>query len=238
MKGFVIILFFLAPFFLQAQAPEAGQLMQLHNVTTTERNSITGPIEGSLIYDNSSEQLYIYTAAYGWSQVYSEVDRYVGTFIISGAGTQSITDLPFKPSQITFTAHANIEAYNVDDDNGLAPNTPSLQNAFGTMNGFARADNGLLAQQVIYSGGSGSSINDISRYASDTHCIGLRYSDTNGNDLGKILASISSFDLTGFTINTTYVNGIINSPSNNPASNVVPTEILNESVVVRYTAYR
>ena len=238
MKNIYILLLLATPFFLKAQVPVAGQLMQLHDANTTERLSITAAVEGSLIYDTDKETLYVYSSSYGWTQIQTEVNTYTGSFIISTAGPQSITGLPFQPSQITFSAHTNIEVYNVDDSNGLAPNAFNLENAFGSMDGFARDDTGSTVQQVIYSGGSGRSINDISRYASDAYCIGLRYSSQNGDDLGKILGSISSFDTNGFTINATYVNGVINSPSSNPVANTVPNAILNESVVVLYTAYR
>lgn len=54
---------------------------------------------------------------------------------------------------------------------------------------------------MIYVGGSGNSINDISRFSSSSHCIGIRYSNQNGNSLGITSASIVSFDNDGFTIN-------------------------------------
>jgi hypothetical protein len=238
MKNILFVLYLVIPFFLAAQAPTANQLMQLQQVTTTERMGIVSPIEGSIIYDSNTESLYVFTANYGWTQIQNEVNTYTGSFIISAAGRQSITGLPFQPSQITFTAHTNIEGYNIDDDNGLAANTATLQNAHGAMDGFARDDKGSTNQQVIYSGASGTSVNDISRYASSDHCIGLRYSSQNGDDLGKILGSLSSFDTNGFTIDATFVNGVINSPSSNPNSNVDPREVLNESVVVLFTAYR
>ena len=238
MKNILFLVFLATPFFLIAQVPKAAQLMQLHEVTTAERISILDPIEGSIIYDSDQEALFVYTSSNGWSLLRNDVNSYTGSFIISAAGSQTILGLPFQPSQITFAAHTNIEVPVLDDDNGLAPNALNLQNAFGSMDGFARDDNGTTVQQVIYSGGSGTSINDISRYASDTHCIGLRYSSQNGDDLGKILASLTSFDANGFTLTATYVDGVINAPSSNPAANVDPMEIQNESVVVLFTAYR
>jgi len=236
MKYIIILILFALPHFLMAQVPTAGQLMQLHEVTTAERTSIVSPIEGSIIYDSDQEALFFYTSSNGWSLMRNEVNTFAGCFIISAAGIQTISGLPFKPSQITFTAHTNIKNYSVDGDNGLVPNTLNLQNAFGSMNGYARDDNGSTDQQVIYSGGSGTAINYISRYASDSYCIGLRYASQNGDDLGKILASLDSFDTNGFTLINTYVDGVINSPISNPI--VDPQEIQNESVVVMFTAYR
>lgn len=123
---------------------------------------------------------------------------YVGHFIITATGNQSITGLPFTPSQINFQADANINALDLDVDNCVGNNNNTFVNSFGSMTGYVR---GTGTQQVIYIGGSGSSINDISRYASSTHCIGIRYSNNNGDKLGLTSASFVSYDADGFTIN-------------------------------------
>lgn len=138
--------------------------------------------------------------------VYQGPTVYVGFFIITTTGNQTITGLPFQPSQITFVAHANIESFGIDEDNGIASNSGNnrneIGNAFGSMNGFARNNNGTITQGVIYVGGSGASINDISRYSSNTNCIGIRYSNNNGDAFGRTLASLVSFNTTNsFTIN-------------------------------------
>ncbi|SDX51707.1 hypothetical protein SAMN05444411_106121 [Lutibacter oricola] len=147
----------------------------------------------------------------------SNTTVYVGQFIISATGNKIITGLPFKPSSITFVAHANVETLDMDTDNAAGDNNKGLANSFGTMNGFARDDDGTITQQVIYIGGSGNSINDISRYASSSRCIGLRYSDQNGNALGRTLGSLTSFNTNGFTINVTNKS---------------------DNIVVLYTAYK
>ena len=135
---------------------------------------------------------------------------YVGAFRITSAGTQDISGLPFAPSSITFTAHANVEDYNINSDNGTRNNERGLPNSYGSMNGFARNDGGSIANQVIYVGGHGNSINDISRYASDSHCIGIRYGNQNGDSLGLTTASISSFNSDGFTVDTdNYADGLL-----------------------------
>ena len=142
---------------------------------------------------------------------------YVGVFQITGTGNKVITGLPFKPSQITFVANANVEDFNLDSDNGIKDNDTTIANSFGTMNGFARNNNGTNVQQVIYVGGSGNSINDISRFASNSNCIGLRYSNQNGLSLGNTIGEIGTFDTSGFTINVTSFA---------------------ENVLVMYTAYK
>jgi hypothetical protein len=144
---------------------------------------------------------------------------YTGFFIINASGSQSITVLPFQPSQITFVAHANVESLNIDAGGALNSNT--IDNSFGSMNGFARDNGGVITQQVIYVGGSGRSINNISRFSSDANCIGLRYGNQNGDNLGKITAPLTSFNSDGFTINVTRTS---NATS--------------ENLVVVYTAYK
>ncbi|WP_147300523.1 autotransporter outer membrane beta-barrel domain-containing protein [Tenacibaculum gallaicum] len=155
------------------------------------------------------------------SGVYLGPTVYTGAFIINSSGSITVNTLPFQPSQITFVAHANVESFNLDTDNGVGNNNSSIANSFGTMNGFARDNGGTITQQVIYVGGSGNSINDISRFASSSNCIGLRYSNQNGDDLGKITASLASFNTNGFTINV--------SRTNNAST---------ENLVVLYTAYK
>lgn len=177
--------------------------------------------------------------------VYLGPTVYTGSFIINAPGgitattfNQAIPGLPFQPSQITFVAHANIQSFGIDSDNGSGNNDRGIPNSYGTMNGFARNDAGTTVQNTIYVGGHGNSINDISRYSSNTNCIGLRYGDQNGNDLGKITASLNSFDTNGFTLSISYSLGTITDIVANPILNVQPTDILSESLVVLYTAYK
>ncbi|MCG7502842.1 hypothetical protein MHM83_13310 [Tenacibaculum sp. Mcav3-52] len=186
-----------------------------NDILTTNTNGVVE--KKKLIASESNNQ--ISTGANGG--VYLGPTVYTGAFIINTNGNVTINTLPFQPSQITFVAHANVESFNLDLDNNIGDNNRSIANSFGTMNGFARNDSGTITQQVIYIGGSGNSINDISRFASSSNCIGLRYSDQNGNDLGKITASMTSFNTNGFTINV--------NRTNNASS---------ENLVVLYTAYK
>ncbi|PQJ73287.1 hypothetical protein [Polaribacter butkevichii] len=160
---------------------------------------------------------------------------YTGFFIIAapgGTATSStpliINGLPFKPSQITFIAHANVESTNID---AIGSSSNNINNSFGTMNGFARVINGTKTQQVIYLGGSGESINNISRYASSSNCIGLRYGNQDALDLGKITASFTTFTTDGFELQTTHTQGT-------SGSTALRNAIFSESLVVLYTAYK
>jgi len=183
-------------------------------------------------------QLMVYDATNAQWQPTSTAMVYTGFFIINAPGgtntstnSQVITGLPFKPSQITFVAHANVESLNINASNSNGNNSNFLSNSFGTMNGFARIINGAKTQQFIYVGGSGNSINNISRYSSDSDCIGIRYGNQNGQDLGRITSSLTSFDSNGFTISTTHTLGTV-------GNNNQKRQILNEALVVLYTAYR
>ena len=146
--------------------------------------------------------------------------------------------IPFEPSQVTFVAHPNIGSFDLNEDNALADtptantdnNTALLENTFGTMNGFARAGS-PISQAVIFVGGSGSSINNISRYSNNDQCIGLRYTDNDGDNMGVISARITSFESDGFTLDITYTEGTSGNASRQD-------DILDESVIVLFTAYK
>ncbi len=232
----ILILLFNSLVFAQI---DADSLMGLPRASTTERNAVTGVEIGSLVYDTTLNRVFQYTNT-GWLELLTTQNIYVGSFLITSANNATdveVTGLPFQPTSITFKAHANIESANINTDNGTQPNDPGIRNSFATMDGFARDNNGAsTTQQVISVGSHGNSINDISRYASPNHCIGIRYGDQNGNPLGRILGSLVSFDPTGFTIDVTYQNG--NQNYNNNRGNVRPTDINNEGLLVLFTAYR
>lgn len=163
---------------------------------------------------------------------------YTGTFIISAEGAVTVTGIPFEPSQVTFVANANVESLNIDSDNATGNNDRGIDNSFGTMNGFARNIGGTLVQQAMYSGGHGNSINDISRYASSSNCIGVRYGDQNGSSLGKIEAAFGAFTTDGFTLNAEYTDGVITVNSANALIDVQPDDVNNEALLVIFTAYK
>ncbi len=238
MKKLATIFVFLFPIFMFGQVPDAQHLLGLITVTSAERNAITSPGDGMVLYDTDENCIYSYSSVYGWQKHISGPSVYVGSFIIKGDGDHVINDLPFKPSQITFMAHANIEDINIDSDNGVANNVQGLQNSHGSMNGFARDDNNRITQQVIYSGAHGNSVNDISRFSSSAHCIGIRFGHQNGDDLGKILASFSSFDTNGFTIKAEYTEGTLTGAGTSITNTFQPSDVKNETLLVLYTAYR
>ena len=180
----------------------------------------------------------ITTAADGG--VYLGSTTYTGYFIISPPTTtavsilktQLVDDLPFEPSQITFTARANVESESINAAGTILPN--DINSSYGTSYGFARknSDDSFL-QQFGYSGGAGSSTlsNVISRYALPGHCLGILYSNSDGESLGTINAKILDFNSLGFTLEVNYTQG-------EDITSVDRNQVFNESLLVLYTAYR
>ncbi|MEP3373566.1 MAG: hypothetical protein ABJL43_00690 [Maribacter dokdonensis] len=187
---------------------ESGLLLGLTNATTADINATTDAAKGSLVFNTDTNQVYVFDGT-SWNQM-GKKTTYTGTFRISGSGTLSVSGIPFQPTSVSFVAYANVEDFNIDSDNGTRNNETGLPNAYGSMKGFARDDNGSVTEQVIFNGGSGNSINDISRYASDSHSIGVRYANQNGDKLGLTTATVTAFTSTGFTLNTdNYADGVV-----------------------------
>ncbi len=181
-----------------------SQGVLLPKLTDAERDGILNPQNGLIIFNTTTNTLQYNAgtkASPSWESVASTPRHYVGKFIINATGNMTVTGIPFQPSMIKFTAYANVESYDLDSDNGVGNNNAGIPNAYGYMTGFATLNGVTIEEQVIYGGGSGNSINDISRYASSSHCIGLRYSDQNGNNLGLTTATLITFTSDGFTIN-------------------------------------
>lgn len=177
--------------------------------STTDITTVLNPnthelIESTLVYNSGTGGLtpagFYYWDGDSWEVMADNTsDVYMGKIEINALGDIDIP-LPFTPTSISFVAHSNVDAYTLNADNGVGNNNNGIANAFGTMNGFAQNTASGILQQVIYVGGSGSSINDISRYASPLHCIGLRYSNNNGNSLGITSAKLKTMNVDGFTL--------------------------------------
>lgn len=162
-------------------------------------------VNGTLVYNTGTSTLttegFLYWNGTNWTQLINNSPSvYTGKAIISATGTMIISGLPFQPRNITFTGYANVNSYTLNSDNGVGDNNSGIVNSFGYMTGFAN-NYGAISQQVICGGGSGNSINDISRYASAANCIGIRYANQNGDSLGVTSAALTSFNPDGFTLN-------------------------------------
>ncbi|WP_405395696.1 hypothetical protein [Maribacter sp. Asnod2-G09] len=187
---------------------ESGLLVGLTTGTTSDINATTDAAQGALVFNTDTNQVYVFDGT-SWNQM-GPKEMYTGTFRISGAGAVSVAGIPFQPSSVSFVAYANIEDFDINADNETRNNETGLPNAYGSMKGFARDDNGTITEQVIFNGGSGNSINDISRYASSSHSIGLRYANQNGDNLGVTSATVTSFNTDGFSLNTdSFADGIV-----------------------------
>ncbi|WP_010522425.1 hypothetical protein [Aquimarina agarivorans] len=220
---FSIVVLFLYKMLAQI---DANSLMGIPMATTAERLAITGITEGNMVYDTDINRLFEYTDT-GWLEILTSNNTYLGVFQITGATPAQITvpGIPFAPTSVSFVAHPNIEVLDINADNSVGNNDNTSNNSFGTMNGFARGSGKTIdQQQVIYLGANGNSINDISRFASSDHAIGIRYGNQNGNNLGVITGEVIEFTSDGFIIEVTYANGSQN--------------VGNEDLVVLFTAYR
>lgn len=231
--------------FSQIGANDANALLSIPQATDiAEINAINTPQIGSIVFNLDDEQIYRYTGVTnGWQRGIGEMSVYSGSFQITSAddgNTIDITGIPFEPSNITFVAHANVETFGLDNDNQTINNDRGIRNSFGTMHGFARNISGTTTQNVIYVGANGNSINDISRYSSNTRAIGIRYGDQNGNLLGRILGIVSNFNNDGFSIDITYEDGSQTNTTytTNTSAHVLPADIDDESLIVLYTAYK
>ena len=124
-------------------------------------------------------------------------DINVGCFLIDSMGSKQITGVGFEPDSVIFYAHAHVTGTDVDETGSR--NQDAADCYWGGMRGVAY-NGDSITQQFTHSGGSGHSINACSHY-SNSYCIGLRYANTNGGKLGVTTASLTSFNLDGFTIN-------------------------------------
>ncbi|MFQ3296906.1 MAG: hypothetical protein ACI921_000887, partial [Polaribacter sp.] len=208
-----------------------------NNQVTTGTAAPTDPLERDVWFDTSFSptQTKVYDEVDGWINVETKPSVFTGFFIIerpvgsSDTFTKNITELPFQPSKVTFVAHANVDSIDSKGNNSN-DNDPTIKNSFGTMNGFTNALTD--AQQVIYVGGSGNSINRIGWFSSSSHCIGVRYGNRDAENLGIITGALS-FTATGIAIEDGFDINVEYNASNRQA-----TAFRKEKLVVLYTAYK
>jgi hypothetical protein len=228
-----------------ANAQEVRVIDNKGTIKTINNNQVTTlpagyvPFKGDVWFDTnfSPTQTKIFDGN-DWIIAGAGPRVYTGVFVIDRATTDtfliSITGIPFQPSQVTFVAHANVDLIDTTvtgvNTGGLNPtlNENTIKSSFGTMNGFANASTD--SQQVIYVGGSGSSINNIGWFSSPSHCIGVRYGNQDAVNLGIIKGALNSFTTVGFKIDVTYdITGLSNNNRDNLRA---------EKLVVLYTAYK
>jgi len=190
-------------------------------MTVTNPDTGGAPITGTLVFNNGAAALteagFYHWNGMRWNKLIDDTPNvFFGKAIINSTGNLAITGLPFRPKRVTFTAHANIESYTID---GIGSSANNKDNAFGYMKGYAYENGATIEQQVINGGGSGESINNISRYASPIHCIGMRYANKDAGKIGLTTARVTAFNANGFILN-------------------VDSYLANEELVIIYEAYR
>ena len=213
-KLIYLILFF--PFGLFAQGsepdPEAGELFQLRMLTNDQIEALKSNndlAEGTMVYNIDQKALFVFN---GEDWFAAQSPSFSGSVVLSGSGNETIENLPFKPSRVEFTAYANVDQFGLNEVDELDDTNGPL--AFAAMNGFAQADGNNVNQGVISSGKSTPSesvtisvntigftgfgqapspVNLISRYSSDSQCIGIQFIEDDGT------ATITSASLTSFT---------------------------------------
>jgi len=176
MKHFLIIASLLFTSLIKAQTPLADELVQIHSVTDTEMNNIANPTAGSYAFNTSVNTMFFFNGT-NWVELAArDAYVYVGHFIISSTGPKSIDKLPFKPTSVTFTAHANIETVDpsIDSNNGTSNNDNTIASSFGSMNGYARAEtNNAISQSIIYVGKLGVTSASLTAFTNDGFTINV-----------------------------------------------------------------
>ena len=188
---------------------------------TTVVNTDSGALaESTLVYNDGTGGLtpagFYYWQNSQWNQLLSETTKQIhfGKILVTNAGTEAVTGVGFTPSAVEFVAMNRIQDFNTtyrSDGN----NTNDIRMAGGTTFGYAQNNGGTIDQQVISNAFSGSSINNIGTFASNTHCIAAYFVNNNGQAIhdngtasggsedqdGLIRATLQSFDSDGFTLN-------------------------------------
>jgi hypothetical protein len=97
------------------------------------------------------------------------------------------------------------------------------------MNSFVRKiDANTFLQQVIFVATHGNS----SRYASNTHCLRLKYTNSNGNNLGIINAVSKSFNTNTERTSFSFTLDVNSSKEDGN------DDVFDENLIVFYTAHK
>ncbi|MAO07154.1 MAG: hypothetical protein CL596_00415 [Alteromonas sp.] len=194
--------------------------------SSTDATSVTNPrggvlVEGTMIWNTGTGGLspagYYYWEGSRWNLVLSNNQKQVhfGSFVASGSGTLTITGIGYTPSAIEFVAMNRVQDINSGAYASPSTNSNDIRMARGVTMGYATNYGGSIVQQAIAEGSSGSSLNNIGTYASNSHCIAAFFVNNNGEPIhdngtatggadtqgGLVRASLQSFDSDGFTLN-------------------------------------
>ncbi len=240
---------------LDITSPNNGILIpRVALASATDIATVTSPnapslVVSTLVYNTGtnpafSEAGYYYWTGSLWDKIVtkSQSNFYMGTMTITAAGVQTVTGVGFMPSTVEFVAVNRVKAVNEGAGRSGDNNSNDIRMAGGYTTGYARNNGGVINQQVISYGFSGSSLNNIGTYASSSHCLAAYFVDNNGTALrdngtasgsgttaqnGLIRAAFQNFDPDGFRIN---VDRFLNPPAGAPDRT--------NAIVVIYKAYR
>jgi len=236
---------------LDINSTDTGVLLpRIGLLSATDVTSVVNPdggalVNGTMIWNTGAAGLTPAGYYFHEDGVWYEVARgttpqvFFGKLIISAKGTMDITDVPFKPESIEFLAVNRVQNYDETYRSG-DNNSNDIRMAGGQTVGYAQAVGASVDQQVISSGFSGSSINNIGTYSSSSHCIAAYFVNNNGEPIhdngtatggtdaeaGLISASLQTFNDDGFTLN---VDNYLGETS---------TGVRTNQIVVIYKAYR
>ncbi|PPK96940.1 hypothetical protein LY01_00765 [Nonlabens xylanidelens] len=236
---------------LDINSTDSGVLMpRIGLLSATDATTVVNPdggalVNGTMIWNTGDAGLTPAGYYFHEDGVWYEVARgttpqvFFGKLIISAKGSLNITDVPFKPESIEFLAVNRVQDYD-ETYRSDTNNSNDIRMAGGQTMGYAQTVGAGIDQQVISSAASGSSLNNIGTYSSDSHCIAAFFVNNNGEPIhdngtatggtdaegGLISASLQSFDASGFTLN---VDNYLGESS---------TGVRTNQIVVIYKAYR
>lgn len=160
---------------------------------------------------------YYYWQNNQWNLISSSNQKQVhfGKILVSAAGVVNVTGLGFTPTSIEFIAINRAQGYNTGTYRSGDNNSNDIRMAGGFTTGYATNYGGVIDQQVIASGYSGSSLNNIGTYSSSNHCIAAFFVNNNGEPIhdngtatngpdtqsGLVRATLQTFNTDGFSLN-------------------------------------
>ncbi len=210
-------------------------------------------VDGTMVWNTGLAGVtpagYYYWQGAQWNQVVSkpaaQPQVFFGKLLITASGVINVTSVPFQPTSIEFTAVNRVLGFDNGANNSDSDNSNDIRLAGGRSTGYAQNVGGTISQQTISNAYSGSSLNNIGTYSSDSHCFAAFFVNNNGDPIhdngtaaggtdtqgGLISATFTSFDPTGFTINVdNFLAGALSGTT-------TITDRTNQIVVI-YKAYR
>ena len=102
---YITILLVFVYAFAKAQTTDPAYLVNIQKASQLEIDAYDpADLEiGMLVYNTDENRIFEYTNN-GFLELLTEKNIYTGWFIISGEGVVTVSDIPFTPSQVTFSA--------------------------------------------------------------------------------------------------------------------------------------